>query len=384
MSKVHKIRDRRTIDDEAAQWVWRLDAEDASPEMQADYQAWLGADARHREAIDEYSKVWRRLDDLAALKSDSKVRTVRHGVDEEERQRRFPVPLRWVRLGAAATLLCAAVLVTYHFGHPKPLPLAASESYATAIGQQRTVELADGSVVEMNTNSIIDIDFTASERVVRLSRGEVHFVVAKNPDRPFLVEAGDTWVRAVGTAFSVHVMPQAPVQVLVTEGEVEVTKVPASAKDRVSPGAVYLEAGAEDQVPPEAVYLEAGAEDRVLPGAIYLEAGESLGSDADAPQRVVAVSRAEIEKELAWRNGMLVFEGDPLELVVEELSRYTQARFVIVDDSIRQRRVGGHFKTDDVDGLLSVLERGLSVEVRRQGSSVILLADADKDRSTRR
>ena len=383
MSKVHKIRDRRTIDDEAAQWVWRLDAEDVSPEMQADYQAWLGADARHRAAIDEYSKVWRRLDDLAALKSDSKVRTVRHGVDEEERQRRFPVPLRWVRLGAAATLLCAAVLVTYHFGHPKPPSLAASESYATAIGQQRTVALADGSVVEMNTNSIIDIDFTASERVVRLSRGEVHFAVAKNPDRPFLVEAGDTWVRAVGTAFSVHVMPQAPVQVLVTEGEVEVIKapaaLPASADAQVPPGAVYLEAGAEARVPSEAVYLEAGADARVSPGAVYLKAGESLGSDTDAPQRVVAVSRAEIEKELAWRNGMLVFEGDPLELVVEELSRYTQARFVIVDDSIRQRRVGGHFKTDDVDGLLSVLERGLSVEVRRQGSSVILLADADKD-----
>ena len=367
MSKVHKIRDRRTIDDEAAQWVWRLDAEDVSPEMRADYQAWLGADARHRAAIDEYSKVWRRLDDLAALKSDSKVRTVRHGVDEEERQRRFPVPLRWVRLGAAATLLCAVVLVTYHFGHPKSPPLVASESYATAIGQQRRVELADGSIVEMNTNSIIDIDFTASERVVRLSRGEVHFAVAKNPDRPFLVEAGDTWVRAVGTAFSVHVMPQAPVQVLVTEGEVEVTKAPAA-----------LPASADARVPPGAVYLEAG------PEAIYLEAGESLGSDTDAPQRVVAVSSAEIEKELAWRNGMLVFEGDPLEFVVEELSRYTQARFVIVDDSIRQRRVGGHFKTDDVDGLLSVLERGLSVEVRRQGNSVILLADADKNRSTRR
>ena len=373
MSKVHKIRDRRTIDDEAAQWVWRLDAEDVSPEMQAAYQAWLGADARHRAAIDEYSKVWRRLDDLAALKSDSKVRTVRHGVDEEERQRRFPVPLRWVRLGAAATLLCAAVLVTYHFGHPNPPPLAASESYATAIGQQRRVELADGSVVEMNTNSIIDIDFTASERVVRLSRGEVHFAVAKNPDRPFLVAAGDTWVRAVGTAFSVHVMPQAPVQVLVTEGEVEVTKAPAA-----------LPASADARVSPGAVYLEASAEDRVPSGAIYLEAGESLGSDTDAPQRVVAVSRAEIEKELAWRNGMLVFEGDPLEFVVEELSRYTQARFVIVDDAIRQRRVGGHFKTDDVDGLLSVLERGLSVEVRRQGNSVILLADADKNRSTRR
>lgn len=354
MSNVHKIRDRRKIDDEAAQWVWRLDAGDMSPEMQSEYQAWLGADVRHREAIDEYSKVWHRLDDLAVLKSDSKVRTVRHGVNEEERQRLFPVPLRWVRLGAAVALLGVAVFMTYHFANPKTPPLAVtSESYATAIGQQRTVELADGSVVEMNTNSIIDIDFTASERLVRLNRGEVHFAVAKNPDRPFVVEAGDTRVRAVGTAFSVYVVPQAPVQVIVTEGEVEVTKAQS-----VSP---------------------TSAEARVSPEAVYLEAGESLGSDTDAPGRVVTVSRAAMEKELAWRNGMLVFEGDPLEFVVEELSRYTQARFVIVDDSIRGRRVGGHFKTDDVNGLLSVLEKGLSIEVRRQGNSVILLADAIKD-----
>ena len=148
-------------------------------------------------------------------------------------------------------------------------------------------------------------------------------------------------------------MPHAPVQVIGTEGEVEVTKAQA-----VSP---------------------TSAEAGVSPEAVYLEAGESLGSDTDAPGRVVTVSRAAMEKELAWRNGMLVFEGDPLEFVVEELSRYTQARFVIVDDSIRARRVGGHFKTDDVDGLLSVLEKGLSIEVRRQGNSVILLADAIKD-----
>ena len=357
MSNVHRIRDRAAIDDEAAQWVWRLDADEVSPQTESAYRAWLEADPRHREAMEEYTKVWHRLDDLAVLKSASKVRTVRRGVNEEERQRLFPVPLRWLRFAAAAAVLSVAVFLTYHFGGPgMRASLVTNESYATAIGQQRTIELADGSVVELNTNSIVDVAFTRSERLVRLNKGEAHFAVEKNPDRPFIVEAGDTRVRAVGTAFSVYVAPQLPVQVIVTEGEVAVIDVPP-APSSVSP---------------------VSAEARPTPQAVHLEAGERLGNDTDAPRRVMAVSSAEMTKELAWRNGMLIFEGDPLEFVVEELSRYTQARFVIVDDSIRERRVGGRFKTDDVEGLLSVLEKGLAIEVRRQGNSIILLADANK------
>ncbi len=350
MSNVHRIRDRAEIDEEAARWVWRLDAEDLSAETRAAYKAWLKVDPRHACAIEEYSKIWDRLDDLAVVKSDSKIKTVRRGVNQEERQRRFPVPLGWARYGAVAAVLFVAIVSTLVFINPGVTPDPVIANYATAVGQQRPVTLFDGSIANMNTNSIIEVDYSGTERIVRLEKGEVYFTVAKNPERPFIVEAGDMLVRAVGTAFSVYITPGAPVQVIVTEGTVEVTKTPPLTQEG----------------PPS-------------PQAIVLEAGEALGGSAALPGQVSVVSEADIAKELAWRRGMLVFEGDSLEFVVEELSRYTQARFIIVDDSIRQRRVGGNFKTDDVEGLLSVLEEGLSIEVRRQGTSIILLADADKN-----
>ncbi len=366
LSNVHRIKDKSAIDDEAAEWVWRLDDEDVQPEAKAAFQRWLDADPRHRKAVEDFKEIWGRLDELAVLKHDSKIRTVRRGVNEDELQRAFPVPLRTVRYGAIAASLCIVALATFLFMGPR-IASPDTANYATAVGQQRVVELADGSIVELNTNTIVEVDYSGAERLVRLQKGEAHFVVAKNPDRPFIVKAGDTAVRAVGTAFNVYIAPEgvtgAPVEVIVTEGKVEVTK-------------------ASEAVPAQSVAIaETGGS---LPSPVFLEAGESLRAQAPVreqwgPQLVAAVTETDLERELAWRNGMLIFEGEPLEKAVEELSRYTEARFVIVDDAIRDRRVGGYFRTGDVDSLLSVLEEGLFITVQRQGDMVILLSDAKRD-----
>lgn len=346
MSNVHKLKDKAVIDDEAAQWVWRLDDENVSPATVAAYRQWLKADPRHEKAIKDFAEIWGRLDALAVLKHDDKLKTVRRGVDEDELQRRVPIPLRWARYGAVAVSLCAAVLATLIFVGPRDASLDARDavqSYATAVGQQRTIELADGSIVEINTNTIVDVDYSKRNRLVRLRKGEAHFEVAKNPQRPFIVEAGDKTVRAVGTVFNIYVAPDAPAEVLVTEGKVAVAK-------------------------------RAAATEPAKAAEILLVAGESLKAERLDPQAVAVVTKKEIERALAWRKGMLVFEGEPLEKVVAELSRYTEVRFVIVDDAIRARPVGGYFRTDDVDSILSVLEQGLSISVERRDDRVILLS----------
>lgn len=354
------------IDDEAAEWVWRLDDDDVRPETRAEFRKWLDADPRHRKAVEDFKEIWGRLDELAVLKHDSKLKHVRRGVDEDELQRHFPIPLRAVRYGAIAASLCIAVLATFLLMGPR-IASPDTASYATAVGQQRTVELADGSIVELNTNTIVEVDYSGAERLVRLKKGEAHFVVAKNPEKPFIVKAADTEVRAVGTAFNVYIAPEgltgAPVEVIVTEGKVEVTRSP-------------------ETMPAQSVAFAEPGENP--PAPVFLEAGESLRAQAPVreqwgPQLVAAVTETDLERELAWRKGMLIFEGEPLEKAVEELSRYTEARFVIVDDAIRGRRVGGYFQTGDVDSLLSVLEEGLFITVQRQGDMVILLSDAKQD-----
>ena len=357
---VHRLKDRGQVEDEAAAWVWRLDDEAAGAEVRAEFEAWLAADPRHRAAYRELAGVWSGLDALAALKQDHRIQTVRHGVREEELQRRLPVPLGWARAAAVAASLLVAVAVGW-FGLAQVFspvePAARQWAYATAVGQQRTVDLPDGSSVELNTNTILKVDFSGQQRLLSLDKGEAHFDVARDENRPFIVRAGDTEVRALGTAFNVHRRLQAPVEVIVTEGVVEVVRSaePLSEPPRRA-----------DPYPD-------------VPVRLRLEAGQSVGVAPSVPvqaaQAANAVEPVDAARELAWREGMLVFEGEPLESVVEELSRYTEARFVILDDSIRTRRVGGYFRTDDVEALLDVLEQGLSVDVRRQGESLILLAD---------
>lgn len=339
MSNVHRIKDADAIRQEAGEWIWRLDDEDAGDETRREFRLWLNSDPRHREAYDHLSKVWTGLDGLRVLKNDVRLASIRRGVREEEWRSRFRVPLPAVRVAAiAASLLLIATAAVITAGRYSAEPDV--QLIATAVGQQRSATLADGSVVDLNTNTIVEVDFGSRERVVRLEKGEAHFEVAKNAARPFLVVAGDTTVRAVGTAFNVHRLPDAPVKVIVTEGKVEVAMANQAPQDRV-----------------------------------LLEAGQALQAEGVSSQ-VAAVAPKTIEKQLAWRQGMLIFESETLENVVEELSRYTEVRFVIVDDAIRERPVGGYFRTDDIDGLLSVLESGLDVEVQRQDDSLVFLSDA--------
>ena len=364
---VHQLKDRKLIEEEASAWIWRLDDEAAGPDVRIAFETWLEADPRHRSVYEELARVWGDLDGLAVLKQDQRIETVRKGVREEELQRRLPVPLAWARGAAIAASLLRAVAVggfglSGVFG--PEAPMETQRAYATAVGQQRLVELPDGSQVQLNTNTILTVDYSGPERRLTLEKGEAHFEVARDENRPFIVQAGGTEVRALGTAFNIHLRAQAPVEVIVTEGVVEVVRSQGEGPGLDAPS------DASDSV----------ADWSEPPAPVRLEAGQSIGVPSQAPDIAmpIAVDTVDMTRELAWREGMLVFEGEPLERVVEELSRYTEARFVILDDSIRERRVGGYFRTDDIDTLLDVFEQGLSVEVRRQGASLILLADKDE------
>ena len=362
MSRVHRLKSADTIREEAGEWVWRLDADEPDDATREAFEGWLREDPRHREAYDYLSRVWTGLDGLKVLKNDVRLRSMRRGVREEEWRRRFRIPLpavKFTAVGAAfvAAIVLAVVLTSRYAALPE------AQLIATAVGQQRSSTLADGSVVDLNTNTIVEIDFHDTERIVRLQKGEAHFTVESDAERPFLVVAGDTTVRAVGTAFNVRRRPDAPVEVIVTEGKVAV-----------------LENAAESHVAGRQVVLPA---DDGSPRPVLLEAGQGIGTQigthTDKPgtaQQVTSIDTEAIDRELAWRQGMLVFTSERLEYVVEELSRYTEVRFVIVDDSIRDRPVGGYFRTGDIDGLLSVLESGLDIEVRRQDESLVFLSDA--------
>src|SRR5580698_10142524 len=272
MSEIVKLRTRLDIDEEAAMWIWRMDSAAADAAERQAYEAWLRQDPRHRRAAAELSAVWGALDGLAEAKRDEKIATFANAAKPASP----PRARRW-RFAAAMLAAIAVGLLWLQKGSER-------QTLATAVGQQRNVTLADGSVVTLNTNSIVETDLRRHTREIYLRKGEAHFQVAHDRSRPFLVHAGDAVVRAVGTAFEVRVLTDQHVDVVVNEGRVEVqttVAMPASATPSTHPR-------------PPATTVRA------------LSAGERL-STAGHGYTVTPVTAQQLSSELAWREGAIIF-----------------------------------------------------------------------------
>ncbi len=184
MSEIVKLRTRADIDEEAAAWIWRMDATALAVADRQGFDAWLRQDPRHRRAAAELSAVWGALDGLAEAKREEKIATF---------AKNTPLPLlqhsqrRWI---AAAAVLAAVAIGAIWLQQGSEL-----QTLATAVGQQRNVTLADGSIVTLNTNTILETDIERHSREIYLRKGEAHFQVAHDRSRPFLVHAGDAVVR---------------------------------------------------------------------------------------------------------------------------------------------------------------------------------------------
>jgi transmembrane sensor len=328
------------IEEEAAVWVWRFDAGQLPAADRRDFDAWLRRDPRHKHAFEELGGVWDALDELAEAKREEKIATFTApppALPGARRARRA----RRMAFAAAASVAIAVAAGWWWLGDG-----AEAQMLSTAVGQQRSVKLADGSRVNLNTNTIVETLFVSDRREVRLLKGEAHFTVARDAERPFRVHAGNTVVQAVGTAFNVRVRAVSDVEVLVTHGRVKVT----SQKPAAAAGT------AEPDVPVER----------------SLQAGQRLAT-ADDTLAVAAVSTEALANALAWRDGAIVFDGLPLSRAIVELNRYAETRFVITDPLVGEMRVGGRFRTGDIEEFVRGLETALPVAARRTADGLVFI-----------
>jgi len=329
VSDIVKLRTRAEIEEQAAVWTWRLDSGPLSDTDSQGYEAWLRQDPRHRRAMEDLSKVWQALDGLAEAKRGEKIATFtavqRRGV-RSTRQ-------RWWFAAAASILLAIGALIWLRQG-------SEVQTLSTAVGQQRNVTLADGSIVSLNTNTILETDLSRHLREIYLRKGEAHFQVAHDRSRPFLVHAGDAVVRAVGTEFEVRLHTDQHVDVVVNEGRVEVQDT------------------------------KQGGRGVVLPTVRALSAGQAL-STASADYSVTPVTPAQLSSELAWREGAIVFDGEPLSEAIAEIERYTDARIIVSDARTAALPVGGRFRTDDLAGFIDGLQTALPVVIRRTPDGLV-------------
>lgn len=341
MSEIVKLRTRADIDEEAAVWIWRMDSAAVAAADRQAFEAWLREDPRHRRAAAALSAVWSTLDGLAEAKRDEKIATFTNTA-------KLPLLHHPQRGWFAAAAVLAAVAVGAIWLQQGS---GESQTLATAVGQQRNVTLADGSTVTLNTNTILETDLRRHTREIYLRKGEAHFQVAHDRSRPFLVHAGDAVVRAVGTAFEVRVLTDQHVDVVVNEGSVEVQAtalLPASS----NPGARSRRAAATT--------------------VRALNAGERL-STASRDYAVTPVTAQQMSSELAWREGAIIFDGQPLSEAIAEIERYTDARIVISDPEIAGLRVGGRFRTGDVQEFFDALQTALPVSIRHTNAGLVFI-----------
>jgi transmembrane sensor len=336
MSEIVKLRTRPEIEEEAAIWAWRMDSDTVCAADRKAFESWLRRDPRHRRASAELSQVWAALDGLAEAKRDEKIATfVATGFTARHHR-------AWWAAAAAALAIAVAVPTWVHKG-------SELQTLATAVGQQRSVTLADGSIIALNTNTIVETNLRRNSREIYLRKGEAHFQVAHDRSRPFLVHAGDAVVRAVGTQFEVRIRSDQHVDVFVNEGSVEVQSAASE--------------------PPN---TGAGSRHRVAARTIVraLRAGQEL-SPAGNDYTVVPVSTHQLSSALAWRDGAVIFEGEPLSAAIAEIGRYTDARIVINDPQVAALRVGGRFRTGDVQEFFDALQAALPVSIRRTSDGTV-------------
>ncbi len=310
---------------EAADWFARLNRRQVSlAEIEA-FRAWR-AEPSNRAAYEVVDRTWRRADalkDEPAINQSLTDALARGAVRRRRRERQGS----WIAGAGVASLVCLSIAGgawDYLLSHP---------SYATKVGEQRLVRRADGSSIRLDTDTRIDVAFRGGERDIRLERGQAFFDVTHDRTRPFLVAAGPTTVRAVGTKFDVR-DDGGQTTVTLVEGVVEVRRR------------------------------------GVTPRMWTLQPGQQVASAAAAPKLV------NIEAATGWTAGRVVFEGVPLGVAVQEINRYALHKILLQAPDAAATPVTGSFETGDSEAFVSAVSDLHGLRATREPDGTVVLAPA--------
>lgn len=300
---------------EATDWLLRNRDPAQSAEEKAQFEDWLNDP--------ENCRTYRLAETLmgdarSAIQSDPALRNTR----TEPRSRAKPVLSAMLLLGCATATFLAL---------DGPMRLRADTM--SGVDEMPVLTLEDGSIVQMNASSAIAVDFDEKRRTVRLLRGQAFFKVAPAPSRPFTVEAGDTRVTALGTAFDVRYGAM-DTGVTVTEHTVLL--------EHSDTGSPSMRLSEGDQ----ATYDRASGKTEIQP-----------------VDGLVA---------LAWQRGQLAVENAPLSHVVEEIGRHFSGRIVLAGSGLANRRVSGTITVSDTTSALAFLRQALGVTVTRVGPLIVI------------
>ena len=370
-SKITEFRHRASIKEEAGVWIVKMDQGPLSSEQTAELQQWIAKSDFHRNYLHQLAHNWDSmgiLQELAALFpiQPTAVMPAKAGIFQPSTIKTWLQNLiaQLKQPKAWAPTLATFALVAILINNQQP------NHFETDIGQQANYQLSDGTHITLNTNSALKVDYSQDRRRIYLLRGEAHFDVAKNPQRPFMVYAGEGMVWAVGTAFNVRYLNAGNLEGN-HAGTLVDTLIGTSIDVTVTEGTVKIFADIE---PDKNTNLNANnAQNSPTDHEQLVHAGKSVqySKVIDATQTTPAQV---LEQKLAWQQGALIFKGETLEQAITEIARYTDKQLIITDPSIKNIRVGGHYKTDNINSLLASLSQTLEIKLEQKGSQLHLSA----------
>lgn len=331
------------IDTAAAEWLCERE-EGFSPGRATAFAAWRAADPRHEAAAAETERAMALIAEMPAVRGplEERLAEAPRGLARVVSWGGFRAPV-WAA-GLAAMLVLSAGLWWARTWLPP-----ATQHYVTVAARQQQIALTDGSVVNLNVSSDVRVTLTARERRVTLAAGEAHFAVAHDTARPFIVTAGGVAVRAVGTAFSVR-LAGSDVEVLVTEGKVEVTRASGGKEAAAAPAA-------------ERPRLVAGQR-------------MSIRGDGVAATKVERVQPEALQAAIRWHSQMMTFSDLPLREAVAQFNRRNATQLVVADAELAERKIGGTFAADNVDAFARLLAQDGDIVAEPRGAGEIVLRRA--------
>lgn len=323
------------IDEAAADWFARLLSPDVTERDREAFETWCVASEAHADA---FAAVAQCHADAAILKDDERMRAAARAARyaATARARRSP-PARWARFAAAAALMLAVGGGVWWTVYGER---AESLRYVTAVGEQRRIELSDGTRVQLDTDTDVAVRYGASTRELALTRGRIRIEVAKDARRPFSVRSGRGVVRDIGTEF----------QVARHGGDVTVTLLSGLVSVALADATAAKEA-------------------RVLAPGEQLRVGERGELGWPTPVDLDVVS--------GWTRGVLTFHDRPLGDLLEEMNRYSETKIRIADPALSTLIVSGVFRAGDQGSLLSALQAGWSIRSRHVSDREIELLPSD-------
>ncbi|MFJ3044701.1 FecR family protein [Herbaspirillum chlorophenolicum] len=307
------MKNASRVEAEAADWIVRRDSGNWTQELENELHSWLEDATAHRIAYLRLERTWERADRLRSMKTPDAWSVARH----VPFWRRTPV----IRLAAGLVLVLSGALMSASYWMD-------SGRYRTVVGESRSMALADGSRVTLNTDTLLRAEVEKGQRTVWLDEGEAYFEVAHDARHPFVVVAGKNRVTVLGTRFSVRRSGDR-LSVAVVDGRVRVS--------------------AQSAMHSQNEVVIGKSEMAIVDHGAILQSTKTP---------------SEIERQLSWRQGKLVLDQMTLADAAEEFNRYNNKKLVITDDTVAKIRIGGSFNVDNVEGFARLLSQGFGLKVK--------------------